>query len=77
MVKIKIYFGNDLGNSFEKKLCSDLNWVGILLRRYYFQIDSPPDLNKIEQSIDITNKNIYEMNEKMLKTINDLEGELF
>ena len=76
ITQIESYFGNMNRKFFENRLCADLTWVGILLRRYYFNLEGKISLEKIEQSINLTNERVYKMNKEMLKKIQELETEL-
>ena len=76
IAKVYSYFGEKDGTFFQGRLCADLRWIGILLRRYYFDTKDKPSLKNINKAIDITNERIYKMNKNMLLKIKELEDKL-
>ena len=76
IAKIESYFGEKNGKFFQDRLCADLRWVGILLRRYYYNMKDKPSLKNINKAIEITNERVYEMNKRMFVKIRELENKL-
>ena len=76
ITKIDIYFGEKKRKFFQDEICKDLIWVGILLRRYYFNMEDKRSLEEIDKTINTTNEHIYQMNKDMLLEIKKLENKL-
>lgn len=64
--KLEQFFGQSNKAAFEKRIMLDFNWIGILLRRKYFNIENPTSIKIISDAIDITNERVYKLDQEML-----------
>lgn len=68
--KLEQYFGVEIKNLFHCRIMLDFNWIGILLRRLYFN-DKNSSPQAVLKAIEITNDRVFKLDQQMLQRIRD------
>ncbi|MFT6068954.1 MAG: hypothetical protein ACJAT2_003614 [Bacteriovoracaceae bacterium] len=64
---LELYYGKEAKDLFEKRICADFNWIGMIIRCHVLDLpEHKRPLPELEYSINLTSARVYKLNKLLL-----------